>query len=49
MLCTRGEKRDFIDECEFLVRIAGKCVAGAGDECIEGAGDECVAGAGDEY
>ena len=32
ILCTKGEKRDFIDECEFSVRVAGDCVAGARDE-----------------
>ena len=28
----KEEKRDFIDECEFSVRVAGECVAGAEDE-----------------
>ena len=32
ILCIKGEKRDFIDECEFSVLVAGECVAGAGDE-----------------
>ena len=33
ILCTKQEKGDFIDECEFSARGAGKCVAGAGNEC----------------
>ena len=32
ILCTKGEKRDFINKCEFSVRAAGECEAGAGDE-----------------
>ena len=42
MLCTKGEKRDFIDECEFSVRVAGERARAAG-ACVAGTGDEwCI-------
>ena len=39
ILCTKREKRDFIDECEFSVRVAGERARAAGT-CIVGVGDE---------
>ena len=38
LLCTKGEKRDFIDQCEFSVRVAGERARAAG-ECVARAGD----------